>query len=107
MPVGISFLEHDGYGAGTVDGIATNGWKVRDRILKGTRFCVPVHTTLEPTQAPVEWVQVFPWGKSGRGVTLNPHFLLVPWSRKLKSKPLLHLRAIRPVHSLSACTVQL
>ena len=44
MPVGISFPAHEGYGAGTVDGIATNGWKVRDGILTGTRFIAPVHT---------------------------------------------------------------
>ena len=33
------------------------------------------------TQPPVEWVTgSFPGVKSGRGVTLNPHPLLVPWS---------------------------
>jgi hypothetical protein len=30
---------------------------------------------------------------SGRGVTLTPHPLLVPWSRKGKAVPLLPLRA--------------
>ena len=42
--------------------------------------------------------------KSGRGVTLTPHPLLLPWSRKSKAIPLLPLRAVRPVQSLSACT---
>ena len=42
--------------------------------------------------------------KSGRGVTLIPHPLLVPWSRKGRAKPLLPLWAARPVQSLSACT---
>ena len=46
----------------------------------------------------------FPWVKSGRGVSLTPHPLLVPWSRKSRAIRLLHLWAERPVQSLSACT---
>jgi len=46
----------------------------------------------------------FPGVKSGRGVTLTLHPLLVPWSRKSKFVPLLPLWAERPVQSLSACT---
>jgi len=42
--------------------------------------------------------------KSGRGETLTPHPLLVPWSRKSRAKPLLPLWAVRPVQSLSAYT---
>ena len=42
--------------------------------------------------------------KSGLGVTLTPHPLLVPWSRKSRAIPLLPLWAVRPVQSLSACT---
>ena len=42
--------------------------------------------------------------KSGRGVILTPHSLLVPWSRKSRAIPLLPLWAVRPVQSLSACT---
>ena len=42
--------------------------------------------------------------KSGRGVTLTPHPLLVPWSRKSRAIPLLPLCAVRPAQSLSACT---
>ena len=48
--------------------------------------------------------RVFPGVKSGRGVTLTPHPLLVPWSRKGRAIPLLPLWAIRPVQSLNACT---
>ena len=46
----------------------------------------------------------FPGVKSDWGVTLAPHPHLVPWSRKSRAIPLLHLCAIRPVQSLSACT---
>jgi hypothetical protein len=46
----------------------------------------------------------FPGVKSGRGVTLIPHPLLVLWWRKSLAIPLLPLWAIRPVQSLSACT---
>jgi len=42
--------------------------------------------------------------KSGQGVTLTPHPLLVPRSRKSRAIPLLPLWAARPVQSLSACT---
>ena len=48
--------------------------------------------------------RVFPGVKSGRGVTLTPHPLLVPWSRKGRAIPLHPLLAIRPVQSLSVCT---
>jgi len=46
----------------------------------------------------------FPGVNSGLGVTLTPHPLLVPWSRKSRAIPLLPLRAVQPVQSLSACT---
>ena len=46
----------------------------------------------------------FPGVKSGRGVTLTPHPLLLPWSRKSRAISLLPLWAVRPVQSLSACT---
>jgi hypothetical protein len=48
--------------------------------------------------------RVFHGGKSGRGVTLTPHLLLVPWSWKSRALLLLCLWAVRPVQSLSACT---
>jgi len=37
-------------------------------------------------------------------VTLTPHPLLVPWSRKGRAITLLPLWAVRPVQSLTACT---
>ena len=45
-----------------------------------------------------------PGVKSGRGVTLTPHLLLVPWSRKGRAIPLIPLWVVRPVQSLNACT---
>ena len=42
--------------------------------------------------------QVFPGDNCGRGVTLTPHPLLVPWSRKSRAIPLL------PLTSRTACT---
>jgi hypothetical protein len=46
----------------------------------------------------------FPGVKSGRGVTLTPHLLLVPWSSRSGAISVLPLQAIRPAQSLSACT---
>jgi len=46
----------------------------------------------------------FPGVKSGRGLMLIPHLLLVLWSRKTRPIPLLPVWSIRPVQSLSACT---
>jgi len=52
--------------------------------------------------------RVFPGGgggvKSGQGLKLTPHPLLLPWSRKSRAIPLLPLWAVWPVQSLSACT---
>ena len=71
----------------------------------GARFSAPVHTG--PGAHPASCTMgtgSFPGAKSGRGVTLTPHPLLVPWSRKGRVIPLLSLWAVRPVQSLSACT---
>jgi len=46
----------------------------------------------------------FPGVKSGRGVTLTTHPLLVLFSWKSIAISLLPLWAVRPVQSLSACT---
>ena len=46
---------------------------------------------------------VFPGCKSGQGVTLTSP-LLVPCPRKSRAIPLIPLRAVLPVQSLSACT---
>ena len=57
-----------------------------------------------PTSLPYNGYRLFPGVKSGRGVTLTSHPLLVPWSWKNKATPLLLLSAVQPVQSLSACT---
>jgi hypothetical protein len=49
----------------------------------------------------------FPGVKSGGGVTMIPHPLLVPRSWKSRAIPLHPLWAVLPVQSLSACTVEL
>ena len=43
--------------------------------------------------------------KSGRGVTLTPHPLLVQWPWKGRTISIFPLWAVRPVQSLSACTM--
>jgi len=69
----------------------------------GARFSAPVQTGpgAHPTSCTIG-IGSFPGVKSGRGVTLTPHLLLVPWSRKSSAIPLLPLWAVRPVRSLSA-----
>ena len=69
------------------------------------RFSAPVQTC--PGAHPASCTMgtgSFPGVKSGRGVTLTPHTLLVPWSWKGRAIPLLPLCAVRPVQSLGACT---
>jgi hypothetical protein len=75
-----------------------------DRIPMGTRLSAPVQTG--PGAHPsfcTMGTGSFPGVKSGRGVTLTPHPLVVPWSRESRAI-LLPLWAVRPVQSLSACT---
>jgi hypothetical protein len=71
----------------------------------GARFSAPVQTGpgAHPSSCTID-TGSFPGVKSGRGVTLTLNLLLVPWSRKGRAIPLLHLWAVRPVQSLSACT---
>ena len=91
-------------GPGSSVGIATEvrAGRSGDRIPVGARFSAPVQTG--PGAHSASCTRVFPGVKSGRGVTLNPHPLLVPWSRKSRAIPLLPLWAVRPVQSLSVCT---
>jgi len=75
------------------------------RIPVAARFSAPVQTG--PGAHPASCTMgtgSFPGVKNGRGVTLTPHPLLVPWSRKSRAILLLALWAVRPVQSLSACT---
>jgi hypothetical protein len=68
----------------------------------GARFSAPVQTGPRAHPASCKMVTgSFPGGKSGRGVTLTPHPLLVPLV--MKAIPLLPIWAVRPIQSLSAC----
>ena len=74
----------------------------------GARFSAHVQTSPRAYPASCKMgTGSFPRVKSGRGVTLTPHFLLVQWSRKSIAIALLLPWAVRSVQSLSACTVQL
>ena len=94
-------------GLGSVVGIATgyglDGPGIESRW--GARFSAPVQTgpVAHPASCTMGTVS-FPGVKSGWGVTLTLHPLLVPWLRKGRAVPLLPLWAVRPVQSLSACT---
>jgi len=76
-----------------------------DWILVGARFSAPVQngSGAHPASCTMG-TGSFPGVKSGQGVTLTPHPLLVPWSWKSRAIPLLPLWAVRPVQNLSACT---
>jgi len=105
----VNIRDHHRYnrGPGSVVGIAT-GWTVRgSNPGVGARFSLPVQIGRGAHPATCTMgTGSFPGVKSGRGVTqtLTPS---MPWSRKSRAIPLLPLRAIRPVQSLSACTVEL
>ena len=92
---------------GSVVGVATGYGLDGPRIASrwGARFSAPVQTGsgAHPDSCTMG-TGSFPGVKSGRGVTLTPHPLLVPWSRKNRAIPVLPLWAVRPVRSLSACT---
>jgi len=71
----------------------------------GARFSTPVQTgSGTQTASCTMGTGSFPGVKSGRGVTLTRHPLLVLWSRNSRATPLLPVWAVRPVHSLIACT---
>ena len=94
-------------GPGSSVGISTElrAGRSWDRIPVGARFSAPVQTVpvAHPTSCTMGTGSL-PGVKSGRGVTLTPHLLLVPWSRKGRAITWLPLWAVRPVQSLSACT---
>ena len=87
-------------------GYGLNGPRIESRW--GASFCA--HVQPGPGAHPASCrmsTGSFPGVKSSRGVTLTPHPILVPWSRKSRTKPLLPLWAVQAVQNLSACTVQL
>jgi len=91
---------------GSSVGIATElqAGRSGDRIPVGARFSAPVQ--IGPGAHPASCTMgtgSFPGVKGGRGVTLTPHSLPVPWSRKIRAIPLFPPWAVRPVQSLSAC----
>ena len=69
------------------------------------RFSAPVQTRCgtHPDSCTMG-TEFFPGVKSGRGVTLTSHPLIVPWSKKSRTIPLFPLWAVRPLQSFSACT---
>ena len=90
-------------GPGSVVGIAT-GYRLDSLGIESRwerEFPHLSRPALGATQPSVQWV---PGVKSGRGVMLTPHPILVPWSRKGRAIPLLSVWAVQPVQSLSACT---
>jgi len=121
-------------GPGSSVGIATgyglNGPGIKSR-LRGEIFRTCPDRPWAPLSVLYNGYRVFSGIKSGRGVTLTPHPLLVPWSTKRVGLylcfpygpcglyrasvpvqgctlslpiPLLPLWTVRPVQSLSACT---
>jgi hypothetical protein len=92
---------------GIATGYGLDGPEIESRW--GARFSAPVQTG--PGAHPASCTMgtgSFPGVKSGWDVTLTPHPLLVPWSRKSRAIPLLPLRAVRPVQTsvpVQGCTL--
>ena len=94
-----------GSSVGIATGYGLDGPEIESRGGGGARFSSPVQTGPGGHSASCTMgTGSFPEVKSGRGVTLTPHPLLLPWSRKGRAIPLLPLWVVRPVQSLSACT---
>ena len=93
--------------AGSSVGIATELRAVRsgDRIPVGAKLSAPAQT--DPGTHPASCTTSLLGGKEWPGRVANPSPLLVLWSRKSRVISLLSLWAVRPLQSLSACTVQL
>jgi len=101
----MGFLNFCGPGSsfGIASGYGLDGPVFESR--SGANFSAPVHTGPGAHAASSTIITgSFPGVMSGRSVTLTPHPLLVPWSRRSRAIPLLPLWAVRPVQSLSACT---
>jgi hypothetical protein len=100
------YMYYKNRGPGSVVGISD--WLLAglsgDRIPVGARFSAPVQTDPGAHLASCTMgIGSLPGVKSGQGVTLTTHPLLVPWSWKERAIPLLPLQAARPVQNLSAC----
>ena len=81
------------------------GWTIRVRIpVRGEIFRTCPDRPWGPLSLLCNRYRAFPRVKSGWGVTLTPHTLLMPWSWKGRAILLLPLWAVRPVQSLGACT---
>ena len=93
-------------GPGSVVGIATgyglDGPRIESRWRWDFRTC-PCRPWGPPSLL-YNGYRVFPGGKEQPGRDADPSPLLVPWSWKGRAIPLLPLRAVRPVQSLSACS---
>ena len=85
-----------GSSVGIKTGYLLNGPEIETRW--GQDFPHLSRPALELTQPPVQWVPGLSGVKSGRGVTLTPHRLLLPWSRKSRAIPRL------PIMGRTACT---
>ena len=99
----LTFLSGPGSVVGIATGYGLDGPGIESRW--EARFSAPVQTG--PEAHPVSCTMgtgSFLGVEGGRGMTLTPQTLLVPWSRNSRAKPLPTLRAARPVQSLSACT---
>ena len=99
----IIFVRRPGSVVGVATGYGLDGPGIESRW--GARFSAPIQTGpgAHPSSCTVG-TGSFMGVKSGRGVTLTPHPLLVLWSWKSRGIPLLPLWAVRPVQSLSVCT---
>ena len=75
--------------------------------MEGEIFCTCPERPWSPPCLLYNGCRGFPGSKERSGRDADPSTLLVPWSRKSTAIPLLPLWAVRPVQSLSACTVQL
>ena len=99
----MSSLSGPGSVVGIMTGYGLDGPGIESRWR--ARFSAPVQNGpgAHPASCTVG-TKSFPGVNSGRGITLTPHPLLVPWSWKGRAIPLLPLWAVRTVQSLSACT---
>ena len=97
------FVIGPGSSVGIVTGYGLDGPWIESRW--GARFSAPVQTGPGAHPASCKMgTGSFPGVQSGRGVTLTPQSLLVPWSWKSRAIPLLPIWAVRTVQSLSVCT---